>query len=475
MSGRTFFICAAGAVFVAGLAAKAEVRPVVARGTNPGPEFKLENVPPPSKNDAAGKATITLVDGSRDGNGGEVAVLNDGVVPRADDEPRANFFFAAGTEGGRLLVDLGAAVEVKQVNTYSWHPGTRGPQVYTLFGSDGSAADFNARPGRDTKPEAAGWKQIAAVDSRPKEGDPGGQYGVSVADPAGTLGKFRYLLLDVAPTEKEDGFGNTFYSEIDVVDAAAAEAPVAATPGRNRGGGGNRMVWETTGPADPNGPPPTVAKTEAGQEITFDYSEAPELKDWVETKLKPVCVKWYPVIVGMLPSDKFEAPKKFSIAFRKEYRGVAAAAGTRINCSIAWFKQNLEGEALGAVVHEMVHVVQQYRFARGANRNPGWLVEGVADYIRWFNYEPESARPRPRADRANYNDSYRTTGHFLDYLSKKYDKDIVKKLNAAMREGRYSEGLWKDITGKAAEELGQEWKRTLPGGDAAPAAGRPKD
>jgi hypothetical protein len=52
-------------------------------------------------------------------------------------------------------------------------------------------------------------------------------------------------------------------------------------------------------------------------------------------------------------------------------------------------------------------------------------------------------------------------------VTKKYDKEIVRKLNAAMREGRYTEALWKEITGKSAEELGQEWKQTLPG--AAPA------
>jgi hypothetical protein len=447
-------------VSLAGAVARAEVTTAVGHTGSGSPAFKLEDVPAPSKSDAASKAKFTLVDGTRDGNGGNVSVLNDGTIPGTEDQPRANFFFAPGTDGGRIAVDLGKPIRVAQVNTYSWHPGTRGPQVYKLYGSDGTPGDFDAAPKKGTDPEKVGWKRIASVDTRPKDGQGGGQYGASVADPAGALGTYRFLLFDVSPTEKADGFGNTFYSEIDVVDAEAAAPAVAATPAEDRGRG-NRMVWEPAGPSDPNGPPPTVAKTEGGHEIVFDYSEAPELKDWVETKLKPVSVKWYPLIVGMLPSDGFEAPKKLSIAFRKEYRGVAAAAGTRINCSVDWFRNNLEGEAIGAVVHELVHVVQQYRFARGANRNPGWLVEGVADYIRWFLYEPQTARPNPRAGRANYNDSYRTTGHFLDYLTKEYDKEIVKKLNAAMREGRYSDDLWKEITGKTADELGQEWKQTL--------------
>ena len=465
-------LAAASLTLAAPRAARADAAAAVARNQGGTPAFKFDTVPAPSKSDAATKAKITLVDGTRDRSGGDVTVLNDGLVPRADDQPRANFFFAAGSEGGRIVIDLGSAIDVKQVNTYSWHPGARGPQVYKLYGSDGQGAPFSPQPDRGTEPEKAGWKLIASVDSRPKEGEVGGQYGVSVVDPGGTLGKLRYLLLDVAPTEKQDGFGQTFYSEIDVVDAKAAEAPLAATPAEGRGGpGGPRMVWEAAGPVDPNGPPPTTAKTESGQEIVFDYSEAPELKDWVENTLKPVCVKWYPVIVAMLPSEGYEAPKKFSIAFRKDYRGVAAAGGTRINCSVQWFQRNLQGEAAGAVVHEMVHVVQQYPRAQGGNRNPGWLVEGLADWIRWFNYEPESARPKPRADRANYNDSYRTTGHFLNYVTNTYDKEVVKKLNAAMREGKYTEDIWKQATGKTLEELGKEWKQTLPGAPApAPAA-----
>ena len=465
MTRRRSVLCTLSLAVWSSLPAAAEVKTAVGRSESGTPAFKLDDVPPPSKSDAAAKAKVTLVDGTRDGSGGDVGVLTDGLVPRTEDQPRANFFFSPNTDGGRIAIDLGAAVDVKQVNTYSWHPQARGPQVYKLYGSDGAAGDFNAAPKRGTDPEKAGWKLLAAVDTRPKEGAAGGQFGVSVTDPAGTLGKFRHLLLDVSSTSPQDSFGNTFYSEIDVVDAAAKEEVVAATPageGRRGGGGGRNLFGERSGPMDPNGPAPVVAKTEAGHEIVFDFSAAPDLKEWVETKLKPVCVDWYPKIVAMLPSEGYEAPKRFTILFTSEYRGVAAAAGSRIVCSTDWFRKELDREAVGAVVHEMVHVVQQYGRARGGSRNPGWLVEGVADYIRWFLYEPESARPKPRPDRANYNDSYRTTGHFLDYLTKKYDKEIVKKLNAAMREGKFTDEVWKEITGKTAEELGQEWKQSLP-------------
>jgi hypothetical protein len=106
--------------------------------------------------------------------------------------------------------------------------------------------------------------------------------------------------------------------------------------------------------------------------------------------------------------------------------------------------------------------VQRYGRTRGGTRNPGWLVEGIADYIRWFKYEPKPTGTRPRnPDRAKYTDSYRTTAGFLNFVVEKHDKEIVPKLNAAMRQGKYSADLWKEYTGKTADELWKEYVATL--------------
>ncbi|NQT88725.1 hypothetical protein HQ560_18305 [bacterium] len=208
--------------------------------------------------------------------------------------------------------------------------------------------------------------------------------------------------------------------------------------------------------------PGTLTVTAAKKyEITFDTSEMPELKGWVETNLAPVCVQWYPAIVATLPSEGYQAPSRLSVTFRKDMKGVAATAGTRIVCAGGWFKRNLDGEAAGAVVHELVHVVQRYRRVKGGRRNPGWMVEGVADHIRWFQYEPKSKRPRPNPKRAKYTDSYRTTAAFLDYAVRTHDKDIVRKFNAAMREGKYADELWKTYTGKTVDELWAEYVAAL--------------
>ena len=443
--------------------ARAEIKVVVERNSNDEarPGFKFKTVPSPSSNDSATKAKFTLLDGQKDNNSGDLEKLHDGKLPSEEDQPSENFFFEAGTDGGRILVDLGTAIELKQINSYSWHSNTRAPQVYNLYGSDGQAAGFNAELKKSADPQTSGWKLIGKVDTRPKEGaspqaSTGGQYGVSISDSEGALGKYRYLLFDISRTEERDPFGNTFFSEIDIVDrnaSALAEVPdTDSTPAK---------------------PANIIAHTfPAGSgkyQITINSSLAPDLTEWADKNLAPVTQEWYPKLVTMLPSEGYEAPTNVTITFKLRMRaGIpAAAGGSGISLNTEWFRKNLEGEAIGSVVHEMVHVVQQYGRARRSNpnptRTPGWLVEGIPDYIRWFLYEPQSKGAeitRRNIARARYDASYRVTGNFLNWVTEKYDRNIVPKLNAAARQGKYSEELWKESTGKTVPELGDEWKKS---------------
>lgn len=202
-------------------------------------------------------------------------------------------------------------------------------------------------------------------------------------------------------------------------------------------------------------------------QITIDTSETPDLKDWATTNLAPVVKKWYPKLVEMLPSEGYQAPTNATITFSKDMRGVAATGGTRIRCAASWFQNNLNGEANGAIVHELIHVVQNYGLGRrnnpNATRTPGWVVEGIPDYIRWFIYEPESKGAeitKRNFERAHYDGNYRITANFINWVVQKYDPKIVPKINAAAREGKYHEDLWKEYTGKTVQELGEEWRKT---------------
>ena len=110
-------------------------------------------------------------------------------------------------------MEFSTTIDIAQVNTYSWHPNSRGPQLYKLYAADGSDPKFNPDPKRGTDPANFGWKLIALVSTLPDSGDGGGQYASSISD----VGKHRYLLFDCYVTELYDNWGNTFYSEIDVI------------------------------------------------------------------------------------------------------------------------------------------------------------------------------------------------------------------------------------------------------------------
>lgn len=400
------------------------------------PAFRFSKVPAPAKSDAAAAATFAILDGEPDRNGAGLEALHDGRLPGDEDQPARNFFFGR-SAGGRLLVDLGAPIEIKRVTSYSWHSDSRAPQVYDLYASDGNTAGFQARPTRPLDPATVGWNLIARVDTRPKQGPVGGQYGVSISDTGGSLGTYRFLLLEIACTETADPFGNTFYSEFDVIDAKAPAAPpvVAQVQTYEIEGGKWQFVMDTT--------------------------DTPDLTPWARQELAPVIQKWYPLIAAMLPSEGYEAPSRFSVTFPADQTGVAVTTGSRILGAPEWYRKNLHGEGLGSIVHELVHVVQHYGKGK---RPPGWLIEGIPDYIRFYLYEPESHGadiPPQRAASARYDASYRTTANFLHWVIGKYDQDLIRKLNAAMREGTYDDSIWKTLTGHTAPELAEEWKQAL--------------
>jgi hypothetical protein len=445
-----FSVLLLGAVALAS-SSFAEIKIVTER--NDGGGFRFKNVPVPAKDDAAARARFSVVHGTPDANGGSVRVLKDGSLPSGDDQPAENFFFGQGTDGGRVCIDLATNVAIKMVNSYSSHRDTRGPQVYTLYASDGSAGGFQREPKRGTAPESCGWKLIAKVDTRPKAGQGGGVHGVSISDSQGAIGTYRYILFDISRTEDRDPFGNTFYSEIDVIDRDSQH--IAATSGGGNTGEPREKITKS------------FAAAGGKYQFTIDTTIAPDLTEWADKELRPVVQEWYPKLVEMLPSEGFNARTNVTLRFRDDMRGTPASAGGGfINCNADWFRRELKREARGSVVHEMVHVVQSYgRVPRGDTnyaRMPGWLVEGIPDYIRWYLYEPQTKGAeitQRNLSRAKYDASYRVTGNFLNWVSEKYDTNMVRKLNAAGRAGKYNEALWKEWTGKTIQELGDEWKK----------------
>src|SRR5881394_1176387 len=143
MINRLLLVTALGAVVM--VTARAQTRITVDHNTGAAinAEWKFKSVPSPSRDDAASKARVLIVDGQADGNSAGVGALTDGVFPNSDDQPRRNFFIAPGSGGARILMDLGRVIDIRAIYSYSWHPGSRAPQVYRVWVSNGSAGNFN--------------------------------------------------------------------------------------------------------------------------------------------------------------------------------------------------------------------------------------------------------------------------------------------------------------------------------------------
>jgi hypothetical protein len=187
-------------------------------------------------------------------------------------------------------------------------------------------------------------------------------------------------------------------------------------------------------------------------EVSLDLEEAPEMADWAK-KTARTCERAYGMINEELRSDGYRPRTEIRMSLKPGYSGVAETSGGHITGSVSYFRRHPDD--VGAMIHETVHVVQHYR-----GGGPGWLVEGIADYVRFFKYEPGKMKP-PRADRARYDGSYQTSAAFLGYLVEKYDREIVRKLNERLRKGQYQEEAFRELTGKPVAELGDEWRQTL--------------
>ncbi|YCM42756.1 basic secretory protein-like protein [Verrucomicrobiaceae bacterium 227] len=417
----------------------------VQSGRSTGLHFEIENVPAPATNDAASAATFRLVGGQADRASAPLEVLHDGLIPTGQDDPGRNFFFATGSGGGLILVDLGKEVEVASVATYSWHHGDRAAQSYSLYAA---AGELPALPKWPSTPKGD-WAFVEKVET---SGIPAGQHGVLIGKPgAESLGKLRYLLFEVNPNGGKAPFNQTFFSEIDVIDAQGAEVIRIQKP-------------------------KLIVKDFPSQSGKFTYrldsTDAPDLAGWAAERLIPVMDEWYPKIIGMLPVPGVSPATEITFTLKQaknlpeNLRGVPAyASGDSVVFNADFMRREMAGEAVGAGIHEIVHVVQfggrdeDGKITRGKPL-PTWVTEGAADYIRWFLFEPEKKGARINRrnfEQARYDSSYRISAHFFDWVIRNYDKDLMLHINRSIHQG-YREEIWKAWTGKTLQELGSEWK-----------------
>jgi hypothetical protein len=211
-----------------------------------------------------------------------------------------------------------------------------------------------------------------------------------------------------------------------------------------------------SGPATTTRPQATTTATRPAQpasapavRVEIDTRDAAESAAWA-AKAQALVETWYPKVAALLASEDFTPPAAVQLVFKARMRGVAGTSGARITISARWIADHPDDT--GMVIHEMTHIIQSY-----PSPEPGWVTEGIADYIRHYVYEPNAPLPPIDPAKASYRDGYNTTGMFFAWIERTYDKEIVQKLNAAMRKGKFDTGLFEKWTGKSLDTLWAEF------------------
>ncbi|RYG48147.1 hypothetical protein EON79_05355 [bacterium] len=200
-----------------------------------------------------------------------------------------------------------------------------------------------------------------------------------------------------------------------------------------------------------------LAKPLKTPKVIVDTTDIPSLAPWA-AKAKVIVEQWYPYLTSMLATEDWKAPREIRLVFKKKIDAPAWAAGNEITFSGEWLTAHPDD--MGIVVHELTHIIQSYPGIEG-DIDRGWLVEGIADYIRWWRYEPESPRSRVDPAKAKYTDAYRTTAAFLAWTSAKYDRGLVMALDRAFRKRQDPVPEFKRLTGKDVDTLWAEYIATL--------------
>ena len=196
-----------------------------------------------------------------------------------------------------------------------------------------------------------------------------------------------------------------------------------------------------------------TAKTVATPKVKMVFEGEPtaEVRAWAD-EAAFVVLEWWPQVAHLLATENFQPPASLTLRFKSEMKEPAFRNAEGLTINVNWITKHPDD--FGMIIHEMTHAIQDYH---GVPREAGWLIEGIADYIRYWHYEPEVPHRRMDPAKASYRDGYSTTGAFLAWIMVKYDRRTVRRLDAALRAGKYSDAIFEEITGKALDPLWTEF------------------
>ena len=193
-----------------------------------------------------------------------------------------------------------------------------------------------------------------------------------------------------------------------------------------------------------------------------DVRQQAGINEWA-ARTAQLCLEWFPYIDKLLESEGFTPPTTMNLRFRN-MGGVAHVTGNNMVISSNWVRPGAAGENdWGMVIHELVHIIQQYPGGgggRGGAGIPGWAMEGLTDYIRHVHFEP-NAPMRPFGANHNFDGSFQITAGFFMYIVENYDRDFITELNRMGRTRTWTPDVFEQRTGKTAEALWESFTETV--------------
>lgn len=197
----------------------------------------------------------------------------------------------------------------------------------------------------------------------------------------------------------------------------------------------------------------------------------PDLESYIQEIAKGVCQKLY--------KEVNEVPNFDELIFELEYRdGVAYKGGNppriTINLSTKYLEEqyNQNGdeailyEIAGVNWHELTHAYQHVpQNAGGYNGGTEFFgfIEGTADAVRILAGYHNTRSPYPGG---NWRDGYTTSGFFIEWVQKSYDKDFLYKLNrSCLTINPWSyEKAFQEIFGQSVQSLWDQYQWYLQNG-----------
>lgn len=164
---------------------------------------------------------------------------------------------------------------------------------------------------------------------------------------------------------------------------------------------------------------------------------------------------FFSVYPKLLQDFNPDATKKVHFVIEPDYDGVAYAISNVIVFSHKSL-MDYPNEA-DVVVHEIMHLIQAY----SSGAAPGWLSEGIADYVRYkYGQDQQSGWSLPDFRSSDsYTDAYRVTARFLVWIEKRVKKNFVKEIDEAIRNKTYSANFWVQHTGMPVEKLWEQYAK----------------